>query len=351
MIDDGGNAFHPYHKTKNSTEDWEAHIYGHWIKLLNVDKPDATARHTHFSTRFEREWAKERTYHRWEEWGTFYGFSYHSGALLCPPFNEPDDVPLWRHFGTMYFDMYLLLLYVRVTLFRFSTQLTAISRDARGQGDDKIKDWSDKFEALRWQFALFTNLYQFPLISNQQQGLELYSLARKYLDLDDLYKEVHSEIQSSHDFLLQKQQQQQNLLALEFQKEQKALNDLTFILQQDQKRQTDITVELQEEQKKQAESTKLLTVVATIGLIISVALAFFGSAWSSSVANDKIGMGGGWRWLLIILIFFSVFFVGIIWLSRCIGERMDRLAALCRNKEKEEAQSPARRQPSLPYKD
>ncbi|MGH8613413.1 MAG: hypothetical protein ACREYF_15710 [Gammaproteobacteria bacterium] len=62
---------------------------------------------------FEREWAKERTYRRWEEWGSYYGFNYHSGAMLGPPETNP---PFWRHFAEVYFDQVLLLLYLRVSL-------------------------------------------------------------------------------------------------------------------------------------------------------------------------------------------------------------------------------------------
>ncbi|MCI5163858.1 MAG: hypothetical protein D3917_17960, partial [Candidatus Electrothrix sp. AX5] len=45
------------------------------------------------------------------------------------------------------------------------------------------------------------NLYQFPLISNQQQGVEMYKIARESMDIDDLFKEVQEEISSTHEFL------------------------------------------------------------------------------------------------------------------------------------------------------
>jgi hypothetical protein len=64
-----------------------------------------------------------------------------------------------------------------------------------------MRQWRDRFESLRWQFALFTNLYKFPLISNQQQAIEMYSLARRHLDVDELFQEVEEEIRSSHEFL------------------------------------------------------------------------------------------------------------------------------------------------------
>ncbi|WP_446011821.1 hypothetical protein [Candidatus Electrothrix sp.] len=168
---------------------WE---FGHWCRLLNVDKPGTTPEGSHAVTGFEKKWTKERTYRRWAEGGTWYGYSYHSGAMLAPPVKDP---PLWRHFGEMYFDQVLLLLYLRVTLFAFSRELTRIN-----QGDN-FSDLRDNFKELRASFAKFTNLYQFPLISNQQQGVEMYKAARESMDIDDLFKEVQEEISSTHDFL------------------------------------------------------------------------------------------------------------------------------------------------------
>ncbi len=193
---EGGNALRKCYGRSDS----RAHEFGHWIKLLNVDFPADTAASTNNSRQFERDWAKERTYGRWEEWGTFYGFSYHSGAMLGPPDKK---LPLWRHFGQMYFDQTLLLLYLRVAIFRFSNELSTISSEARDpMGKNAQEQWLTDFQKLHWSFALFTNLYQFPLLSNQQQAIEMYSLARRCMDVDDLFKEVKAEIENCHDYLV-----------------------------------------------------------------------------------------------------------------------------------------------------
>jgi hypothetical protein len=173
-----------------------AESFGHWVKLLNIDQPGDSASQTHATRLFERHWARDRTEKRWEEFGTAYGFTTHSGAMLAAPSANP---PLARHWSDTYFDQTLLLLYLRVTTFRFSEELTAISARARDGGDKKI--WRSEFDRLRQDFALFTNLYQFPLVSNQQQGIELYAAARKGLDIDDLFKEVQQEINSTHEYL------------------------------------------------------------------------------------------------------------------------------------------------------
>lgn len=166
--------------------------FAEWRALLNVDLP-----YNMVNTKFEREWTEKRTYKRWEDGGTFYGFSYHSGAMLGPPETNP---PLWKHFGQMYFDQVILLLYLRMGLFRFSRELSRISSQVIDEKEDD-KEWLKDFTNLRRNFTLFTNLYQFPLISNQQQGLEMYALARASMDVDALFEEVQDEINSSHEYL------------------------------------------------------------------------------------------------------------------------------------------------------
>lgn len=191
------------HERPATDDPWEGS--GLWIKLLNVDLPPSNSGSKRLSigacTPFERQWVSTRTYLRWAHSGVLYGFNVHSGALLSA---SEATVPIWRHFGDHYFDQLLLLLYLRTALFAFSWrlfQLTAQVRDKGGEIDLATDDFQREFESLRHDFALFTNLYQFPLISNQQQGLEIYALLRRQLDVEDLFEELASEIHQSDEFL------------------------------------------------------------------------------------------------------------------------------------------------------
>jgi hypothetical protein len=172
--------------------------FGQWIHLLNVDFPCSWPTRTHEArTDFETAWAHKRTYYRWAEWGSWYGFCYHGGAAILPPETDP---PLCQHWSGIYFDQVLLLLYVRTAAFAFSSRLSAISEEAR-EGGNGSREWLGQFAELRWQFTLFTNLYRFPLLSNQQQGLEMYVLARKRMDADELFEEVDKEIRNCDEYL------------------------------------------------------------------------------------------------------------------------------------------------------
>lgn len=164
-------------------------ISGDWVRLLNVDTPSSAQ-----ATPFEASWAEKRTYTRWAHYGTLYGFAYHAGAMIAPPIDEP---PIWRHFREIYFDQVLLLLYIRATTFRLSSELSCINDE---ENRDRQKSAED-FRKLRDTFAQFTNLYQFPLLSSQQQGLEMYVMARKAIDVEELYCEVKEQIESTHEYL------------------------------------------------------------------------------------------------------------------------------------------------------
>lgn len=206
-----------------AAEDADATSLRSWVRFLNVDLPGTSE-----PSPFDQEWARERTFCRWQHFGTVYGFSYHSGVVVAEPQEDPE---IWRHFDEIYFYQTLLLLYLRVSSFRFSREMSKISPDLRTARPQAL--WRI-FETFRRDFAVFTNLYQFPLLSNQQQGIELYELTRKHLDVDALFQEVASEVDSTHRFV-----------------------------------QACLT------QRQSQDATKL-TVVATVGLLLSVVVGFFG---------------------------------------------------------------------------
>jgi hypothetical protein len=264
VAEGGGNALRTAaQKAKARPEE-----LGHWVALLNVDHP------AHLTpTAFETTWAEERTYTRWADDGSFYGFASHSGVALVPPFHEP---PIWRQFMTMHFDQTLLLLYLRVTTFRFSQRLSEISGQAVKAARSESGAFLEKFRALRWAFALFTNLYQFPLLSSQQQGIEMYEKARKHMDVDALFDEVQREIQTTEEYL-------------------------------------DGVV-----QGEQTDAQVVLSVVATVGLALALALSWVQVRPSGEARTAVPFDSGDWWmtvWMLVPWVVFTVVLLGFVWLA------------------------------------
>ncbi len=159
-----------------------------WVRLLNVDPTKDEL------SLFEREWSEQRTYTRWKEAGTLYGFTTHSGAMLGAPVA---GLPTWQHFRELYFDELLLLLYLRVSIFRFKAELAEISEDLTQ--DLRERAIADRFRDHRALLTFLTNLYRFPLLSSQQQGIEMYVGMREALDIHELFTEVHEEVKTTHE--------------------------------------------------------------------------------------------------------------------------------------------------------
>lgn len=159
-----------------------------WIRLLNVDATNDEP------SLFERKWSKQRTYTRWKHAGTLYGFTMHSGAMLGAPVA---GLPTWQHFSELYFDELLLLLYLRVSIFRFKAELAGISEDLTQ--DLRNKAIADRFRDHRALLTFLTNLYRFPLLSSQQPGIEMYACMRDALDIGELFTEVQEEVKTTHE--------------------------------------------------------------------------------------------------------------------------------------------------------
>jgi len=189
-----------------SADHWK---FGDWIKFLNIDGPGISEKNHEYHQSmlecsiYEQAWVAEpyRTYTRWAHYDTLYGYSDHSG---CAFISDSEDPPFWLQWRTIYRDQALFLLYVRATLFRFSRAISSITQErldgdfASGGKGCSEADFKARFESLRQQFVYFANLYQFPLLSTQQQGLEMYKAQREALDIDSLYREVQSQIDNAH---------------------------------------------------------------------------------------------------------------------------------------------------------
>jgi hypothetical protein len=155
FLDEGGKTLQSSFEPSKTT--LEASDYGHWIKLLNVDNPPfdddskqyKTPQHTHSSvSQFERQWAEPRTYKRWQHDGTWYGFCYHSAATLALP--KPF---IFSPSATYYFDTTVLLLNIRMVLFRFGRELSKAVPDTEKQNEQHARD---KLQDLRGLFSSFT---------------------------------------------------------------------------------------------------------------------------------------------------------------------------------------------------
>jgi hypothetical protein len=149
---------------------------------------------------YSADWCTRHTYSRWSHFGTVYGFCGHAGAVLFLERDFKSNFLTARNFGVIYRDMILLLLYTRVTIFRLSDTLASLARtrlEQTGSAAAVHLTASDKLRNLRRVLEYFTNVYRFPLLSNQQQGVEMFALARHAMDIEELVQEVREQIDTT----------------------------------------------------------------------------------------------------------------------------------------------------------
>lgn len=166
-------------------------------RFLYVESPENNYR---YEEEFTKKMIAQNTYKRWEHYNTKTGFSRYSGAFLYFGHEEY----LHRPFASMYYQMFLLIVYYRSCLIRFADQIASISKQFT-KVDIELLNPSSQFlkqlSSLHGRFMKFMNVHWFKEVTNQDQGIELFSLMRQAFDLDDMYAQVKEEIERADELV------------------------------------------------------------------------------------------------------------------------------------------------------
>ncbi|MBU2548101.1 MAG: CorA family divalent cation transporter [Proteobacteria bacterium] len=137
------------------------------------------------------------TYNRWRNAGTRFGFTRYSD--VCLGFGGFTVDELFPHFNSMYYQMTLVALYYRASLIDFSHQVAVASRELIEGPAQVIR--RDRFIELKKEFMLFTNIYWFKELTNQDQGIELFDYYKRAFNFDEMYDQVKEEIDRADSYL------------------------------------------------------------------------------------------------------------------------------------------------------
>ena len=180
-----------------------------WYKYVFVDGGDATC----YGEDMYRSLLKSQTYSRWEHpyWGSEYGVSRYSMVLLTT-----DTAPLFLtdYFESIYARLVELVLLQRTAILTFSGKVRALSME----GISSATLYRSK--SLTTDYSLFVNHFLFREVTSQDQGIELYSLLKNTLNLDDYEKTLreqiyllHNQVKETYDSEIQTQSHKLNVLA------------------------------------------------------------------------------------------------------------------------------------------
>ncbi|SHH62254.1 hypothetical protein SAMN02745135_01423 [Caloranaerobacter azorensis DSM 13643] len=133
---------------------------------------------------------REHTYDRWINYGTLYGASRYSFVCLT----NSEGTFLETHISTMYYEMVSLLLAQRAAILRFSDEISRISVL------EESKDLFKKVSVLHKNYIQFVNRLYFREVTAQEQGIEIYDLIIKCMNIDRDIKNLGEEINSLHQY-------------------------------------------------------------------------------------------------------------------------------------------------------
>ena len=112
----------------------------------------------------------------------------------------------------VYYQIAILLLAQRASILKFNKRLEKISEDAEtliwykhGELDKieeiKLDKMATQVETLNKDIILFSSRMWFDEVSPQEQGIELYKLAIKNMDIEKEYISLREKVHQLHDFI------------------------------------------------------------------------------------------------------------------------------------------------------
>ena len=141
-----------------------------------------------------KNYVKEASYCRWQNYGTVYGTSRYSFVMLTNA--GESEAYLLDYFQTMYVRMAELCLIQRASTLRFSSEVTSVSNLEMTD-----KQLSKRIRSLYQEYIRFINQIHFREVSAQDQGIELYEKLYLSNKINERVEKLDSEIEELHNYL------------------------------------------------------------------------------------------------------------------------------------------------------
>jgi len=194
--------------------------------------------------------------------------------------------PIHQHFGHHYFKLCLIAHFHKASLLMFSERLSDAVKEFQSSGRSDVEDaryraFRDKVSTIQGEMLRFRSRYWFTEVSNQVQAKALFELWMKHLGTRELFTQVFEEAKTINDWLLA------------------------------------------EEQAQRTDEATRLTVVATVGLAVSIIVNIL--AWASMpqskwAALTTVAVGLGTLCVLLLSTSIGKFFRGLTRLTRKVRD-------------------------------
>lgn len=166
-----------------------------WYKYIYVDVDSPTCK----NDELKLELLNRQTYKRWQKDGALYGASRYSFVFLTRNDNWFQKNILAKYMRTVYSRVVELVLIQKASSLSFSEEITQLSRLSKGKA---INPFTNKqIASLYKEYIRFLNQIHFRETTVQDQGLELYQLIYKTLNIEKCVEDLDKEIEELHQYV------------------------------------------------------------------------------------------------------------------------------------------------------
>ena len=179
---------------RNSVE-WD------WYQYVFVDNEEPRCQ----NEQLFKDLLRGATYARWSEKGSFFGVSKCSFTCLI----GNDYIDLLRNVKTMYYRMASLALAQRVLSLNYSREISEISKEL---DENKLsnKQLRRRVNELNRDYLRFVNNVYFREITPQEQGIDLYDLMQKQMNVKRDEEGLSREVEQLYHYVTMANEEQRN---------------------------------------------------------------------------------------------------------------------------------------------
>lgn len=172
-----------------------------WYQYVFIDNDDPTCQ----DEKMFKNLLMHSTYTRWGGYGTFFGVSRYSFTCLI----GTDFIGLLQNTKTMYYRMASLTLAQRVLSLYYSREISEISKEL---DEDKLsnKQLRKRVNILNRDYLRFVNNIYFREVTPQDQGIELYDLMQKQMNIKRDEEGLSTEVEQLYHYVTMTNDEQRN---------------------------------------------------------------------------------------------------------------------------------------------
>ena len=166
-----------------------------WYKYVYVDASSPSCKNDDMRLKL----LQKQTYKRWQQDGFLYGASRYSFVFL----SKDDEYHFQRnvlakYMRTVYARMVELVLIQRASILQFSEK---ISQMELSKGKKVSATINEQITSLHKEYIRFVNQIHFREVTIQDQGIELYQLISKTLNIEEYVEDLEKEIEELQQYV------------------------------------------------------------------------------------------------------------------------------------------------------